>query len=511
MRYALTLCALLLWVISVFGAAATKSNDREQLTKFNHFYSLLTNLYLEDVDSEQLVESAIRATLKELDPHSVYYNSEEMTSIQEGIEGEFSGIGIEFRVLEDTIRVVNTIAGGPAERVGVMANDRIVKIDTLVAIGLTQGEVPKLLRGKAGSRVGVDVVRSGEPMSLHFSITRDKIPIHTIDAAYRLNPATGYIKVNRFGETTMTEFLEAYKSLGHVDNLVVDLRGNGGGLLSEAVEMAGFFLPKGSTVVTTKGRGVDTQILRSSKSGLFLTGDVVIIIDSASASASEIVAGALQDWDRGVIVGQRSFGKGLVQRQFPLMDGSAVRITVAQYYTPSGRAIQRPYIKGEKEAYYSNRDIDTTHSTRYRTLRLQREVYSQGGITPDVEILGDTTSLSEGYTQLIRRGIVNNYAISYLDKERQPLLVLYPSFEEFDESFAVTEDMILQILEQAKTSGVDIESIDVATLKLECELYIKALLAQRLYSTSAFYKIINSGDSLTFSSIEALLLDMPFR
>jgi len=290
--------------------------------------------------------------LEELDPHSAYIGAEEMKGVQESFDGEFSGIGVEFNVLRDTEIVVNTIAGGPAERVGVRANDRIVRIDTLDAVGMSRTDVPKHLRGKTGTKVGIDVVRHGTPGQLHFVIVRDKIPLNTVDASYLAGEGIGYIKVNRFGRTTMDEFTEAYRKLGRPEGLILDLRGNGGGLLEQAIGMAGFFLPRGAVIVSTEGRAVPASSFRAQTNGEDLKGRLVVLIDESSASASEIVAGAVQDWDRGVVVGRPSFGKGLVQRQIGLSDGSAVRITVARYHTPSGRVIQRPYEKGKRREYY---------------------------------------------------------------------------------------------------------------------------------------------------------------
>lgn len=508
--------AFLFCAITIFAVRGGTDEDREQLRKFNQFYSLLSAYYIDDLDSEPLVESAIRSVLKELDPHSAYFNADEMKAITENFEGEFSGIGIEFSVIDDTLRVVNTIVGAPAEKVGVMANDRIIRIDTLNAVGITQSEVPKRLRGERGSRVDIDVLRGGERDTLHFSILRDNIPINTIDAHYKLNPTTGYIRVNRFGDNTMTEFYEAFESFGKVENIVLDLRGNGGGLLSQAVEMANFFLPRGVVIVSTEG--VESKVIKSPQSGRFQNGKVIVMIDGSSASASEIVAGALQDWDRGVIVGQTSFGKGLVQRQFPLSDGSAVRITISKYLTPSGRAIQRPYTKGQRDEYYAHPDTRAEHadSLQFKTLRLGREVYGGGGITPDIEILGDTTSLSPLYAQLIRRGVVNNYTINYLDKNREELKRQYPTFESFRENFQVNPQMIESMVDSAREQGVDLndelnqdelnqDTLSIDSLFEESNIYIKALIVQRLFSTSSFYEIINRNDSLRFSKIDNLI------
>ena len=356
---------VILATLFVLPLAAQNEDDARQFQKLAQVFRYLSGLYVDEVEMKPVVEGAITGMLEELDPHSAYIGAEEMKGVQESFDGEFSGIGVEFNVLRDTVIVVNTIAGGPAERVGVRANDRIVRIDTLDAVGMSRTDVPKHLRGKTGTKVGIDVVRHGTPGRLHFVIVRDKIPLNTVDASYLAGEGIGYIKVNRFGRTTMDEFTEAYRKLGRPEGLILDLRGNGGGLLEQAIGMAGFFLPRGAVIVSTEGRAVPAASFRAQTNGEDLKGRLVVLIDESSASASEIVAGAVQDWDRGVVVGRPSFGKGLVQRQIGLSDGSAVRITVARYHTPSGRVIQRPYEKGKRREYYLDhlRRYDAPHRT----------------------------------------------------------------------------------------------------------------------------------------------------
>ena len=510
------LCAGLLMVALLRPAAlpAQNSDAAPQLQKLVEVYRFLARYYVDEVEMAPLVEQAIKGMLDELDPHSAYLDAEQMESVAASFDGEFSGIGVEFNILRDTIIVVNTIAGGPAERVGVRPNDRIVRIDTLDAVGMRQVDVPKHLRGRTGTRVAVDVVRRGVGERLHFVMVRDRIPLNTVDAAYMAAEGIGYVKVNRFGHTTMSEFREAYERLGRPAKLILDLRGNGGGLLEQAIGMAEFFLPRGAQIVSTEGRGVPPRTFRAQSDGEDLDGPLVVLIDEVSASASEIVTGAVQDWDRGVVVGRPSFGKGLVQRQVSLGDGSAVRITVARYHTPSGRVIQRPYEKGKREEYYLDhlrryddavRDSLDAAAPAFRTLRSGRTVRGGGGIRPDILIDVDTTEYSQYQAQLIRRGVVNEYVGVLMDSRRDSLQRLYPTFERFDEAFEIDDATLRGLTELGAERGVAPDEAGFAVSAELLRVQLKALVAQRLFGTEGYYRVVNRLRSEAFREAVSLL------
>ncbi len=472
------------------------------LQKLIQVYGYIERNYVDTVDMAPLADRAIEAMLEELDPHSAYVDSVEMASVEASFDGGFGGVGVEFNILRDTIIVVNTVAGGPAEQVGILPNDRIVRIDSMPAVGMTRGEVPKYLRGEKGTKVSVGVVRHGVAEPLTFTMTRGQIPLNTVDAAYMTLEGHGYIRINRFGHTTMSEFRDAWRGLGRPKSLVLDLRGNSGGLLGEAVQLAGFFLEKGSVVVSTEGRNSHPQKIYTRSDGEMLRGGVVVLVDEYSASASEIVAGALQDWDRGVVIGERTFGKGLVQRQIKLDDGSAVRVTTARYHIPSGRVIQRPYERGKRSEYYMEHlrptGQDSLRGEAYKTLRTGRTVYGGGGITPDISVEPDTAGYSNYYGELVRRGVIGEFVIEALDRHRAEWQELYPTFEAFDAGFAVNEDLLAELTALGERRGVKRDAAELEHSRGWIELQLKALIAQRMFDTTAYYRIVNAARDEAF-------------
>ena len=480
----LLLLALPFWAAaqSPKGGNASQSAEYQKL-KFEQFFDYLNARYVDTLNNETLVEEAITGILSALDPHSSYSSAEEMKSITESFDGSFSGIGVEFDVINDTIIVVNTVAGGPAESVGILPNDRIVSVDGKSSVGVSRADVPKLLRGPKRSRVQLGIERRGEPDDLIFNVTRDDIPIHTIDAAYMAAPGIGYIRVNRFAGTTMQEFRRSFDGLGPLSALILDLRGNGGGLLDQAIEMSEFFLPAGSVIVSTEGRNVRNISYKSRRAGTFTEGRLVVLIDSSSASGSEIVAGAVQDWDRGVIIGQPSFGKGLVQQQIPLIDGSAVRITVARYHTPSGRVIQRPFENGDIEGYYLDHIRRTLDSSYADSLNMDAPVYS---------------TLRNGRKVLGAGGI-------YPEKERGRLTAQYPTFERFAEQFEVTPSMLEALADLGRTRNILPTPEEEAATLPDIRMHLKALIARKLWDSNEYFRITNSADDREFAKAVEIL------
>jgi carboxyl-terminal processing protease len=496
--------SLVLLTISIYAQRLSTEGSQ----KINTMFSIIDNAYVDDVDSKKIVDAALIALLKELDPHSIYIPKEELDKMNEPLVGNFDGVGIQFNLHKDTIVVVSPISGGPSEKVGVRAGDKIIVINdkTVAGVKFTNQDVMDNLRGPKGSKVTIEVKRSGLKDLLKFEITRDKIPLYSVDASYMVNENIGYIKINRFAATTMQEFkigLDSLKKQG-MQNLILDLRNNSGGYLNTAIELADEFLGPDKLIVYTEGNKMPRQNNIATKRGEFEKGKLVVLIDEGSASASEIVSGAIQDHDRGLIIGRRSFGKGLVQKPFNLPDGSAVRLTISRYYTPSGRCIQRPYENG-KDDYYKERErryesgeyfnsdsIKVSDTAKYYTTN-KRVVYGGGGIIPDIFIPVDTSENSQFYIDLFRKGIFNSYTISYFDTKRNDLAKTYTTSKLFNKNFTVYDDLMKDFLKFAQAEGVEKKEEDIVDMK-PIENLLKAYFARALFGTSAYFEVINQRD-----------------
>ena len=507
---------VILATLSVLPLAAQNEDDARQFQKLAQVFRYLSGLYVDEVEMKPVVEGAITGMLEELDPHSAYIGAEEMKGVQESFDGEFSGIGVEFNVLRDTVIVVNTIAGGPAERVGVRANDRIVRIDTLDAVGMSRTDVPKHLRGKTGTKVGIDVVRHGTPGRLHFVIVRDKIPLNTVDASYLAGEGIGYIKVNRFGRTTMDEFTEAYRKLGRPEGLILDLRGNSGGFLDQAIAVANEFLHEGQLIVYTEDRRHEQLREYADGKGSAQDMEVVVLIDEGSASSSEILAGALQDNDRGTIIGRRSFGKGLVQRQIPYSDGSALRLTTARYYTPTGRSIQKPYTIGDDADYeedlwnrYRNNEFFSADSIHFadslkRVTPGGKVVYGGGGIMPDVFIPADTTDVTKYFVEVAGRNILYRYTIEYADRHREALNAV-KTIDELQTLLDSDKTLVDDFVRYAARKGVAPRYGDIARSRRLIEAQLRAYIGRNTaLEDNGFYANIYPVDNVVVRAIGIL-------
>ncbi|MCE5332072.1 MAG: S41 family peptidase [Bacteroidales bacterium] len=491
-----------------------------QQKKLSNAISAITNLYVDTINDKKMVETAIESMLKELDPHSSYIPKSEVDRVNEPLEGSFEGVGIQFQLLEDTLLVVQTIAGCPAEKVGVLPGDRIIYIgDELIAgVKMQNSDITARLRGPKGTEVTVKILRRGKPELFVFKIIRDKIPIYSVDAAYMIGKETGYIKINNFGSTTVEEFQKAFTKLqkSGMKHLVLSLQGNGGGYLTAAYQLADEFLGRDKLIVYTQGLNQPKSIMEATAKGRFESGKLIVLVDEYSASASEIVSGALQDWDRAIIVGRRTFGKGLVQRQLPLVDGSMLRLTTARYYTPTGRCIQKPYKDGvdkyEKDIInrYNHGELlhaDSIHfpdSLRYQTLQLKRTVYGGGGIMPDIFVPFDTTRYTNYHRQIVGRGVLSKVTAQFIDKNRIDLKKKYPSFEKFKKNYMVDDELFGQIKLDAEKEKIPFDSVQFDISKPLIRLQIKALIARDLWEMNEYYQIMDAENESLQKAVEIL-------
>lgn len=484
--------------------------------KFNEVLSLIKSTYVDTVNQAQLEEEAISSLLKNLDPHSVYIPAADLQSVSEPLDGEFQGIGVEFNLFKDTILVVNVIPGGPSAEVGILPGDRIINVNGKIMTGdsINNEMVIKNLKGKKGTKAEVLVVRRGEKKPLKFSITRGVIPIYSVDAGYMLDNITGYIKISRFAATTHEEFVDKFNALKKkgLENLVLDLRGNPGGYLQAAKDISDEFLNSDKIIVYTEGRTQDKKVYKAGKKGLFENGKLIVLIDEGSASASEIVSGAVQDWDRGLIVGRRSFGKGLVQESFQLSDNSALRLTVSRYYTPTGRCIQKPYDKGydayqmdimeryDHSEFYVEDSVKVEDSLVYLTPR-GRKVYGGGGIKPDVFVAADSSLRNPIIEAVFRSGLLIRFCYSYVDNNRKELKK-YNDINPFIK--AKHKNIFDELYTYLISNDIKISEAQFQDIIPEIRTYLLALLARQIFDQEAYFKVINTEDKVIIKSLELI-------
>ena len=481
---------------------------------------LIENFYVDSTDMPKLTEEAIIAMLKELDPHSAYISAKDVQKTNEPLVGSFEGIGVTFQLLRDTILVVSPVSGGPSEKVGIMAGDKIIKIDGEDAFGkkVNNDFVTSHLRGEKGTKVVLSIKRGDEPELIDFEIVRDKIPLNSIDATFMITDEIGYIKLDRFAQKSAEEFAESLSELKvqGLKSLILDLRGNSGGYLQTAIGLGNEFLGNGKTVVFTEGLKSPKQFFNTDKDGGFRDGKLVVLIDEGSASASEIVSGAIQDWDRGVLIGRRSFGKGLVQRPFTLPDGAMIRLTTARYHTPTGRCIQRSYEGGVEEyhkemqkrlehgEYFHADSIQFPDSLRFATLVSGRAVYGGGGIMPDIFVPADTTFSTKLYTNLVRKGVFNSYTIDYVLANRERIHQQYHEFPDFNESFEVDEIMLSDFRKTAEIKGVEWSDEQYQRSSPWILKQIKALIARNVWNIGKYYQVVLQDDKAIEKAVEVL-------
>lgn len=491
-----------------------------EVSKIGQTLYNIDKYYLDTINFPNMTEEIVKMIIEKLDPHSAYISAKDVAAMNEPLVGNFNGIGVEFALINDTLTIQATVPGGPSEKVGIKAGDKIIAVDgeTISGTNLTIERVHGYLRGPKGSKVAVSILRKGEGELLDFVITRDKIPLNSVDASYELEPGYIYVKLSRFAATSYQEIMKAILAIdGARKGIVLDLRGNGGGYLVAALQIANEFLGKGELILYTEGRKVQRMSEYANGRGLLQNTPVVVLIDENSASASEIVSGALQDWDRGIIIGRRSFGKGLVQQQFNLLDGSQLRLTIARYHTPSGRVIQSPYEQGKAEDYYkafyeryakgetfSRDSIQLPDSLKYRTLRLGRTVYGGGGIMPDIFIPADTSHYTPFYGEIVRKGLITDFINSYVDNNRPQLARKYKSAEDFEKSFVVTDKFFNEFLAYCKEKGVEPKENEIEISGPELKKYLKGFVLRNLFDFNSYLRYLNRDDREILKALEVL-------
>ncbi len=513
---------LSLGTLSANAQIRINNGDDSPLRKLNIAEISINNLYVDDVDENKLVEDAIRGMLSKLDPHSSYMTPKEVKDANEPLSGNFEGIGVQFNMIEDTLLVIQPVTNGPSEKVGIIAGDRIVSVNdsAIAGVKMSKEEIMKRLRGPKGTKVKLGVIRQGIKDRLTFTVVRDKIPVKSVDAVYMIRPQIGYIRIGNFGATTHQEFMEGLKTLRDqgMQHLILDLQENGGGYLKAAVDIANEFLQRGDLIVYTEGRKVPRTEYKADGGGVMRDGKVVVLVDSYTASAAEIVTGAIQDQDRGIVVGRRTFGKGLVQRPLDMPDGSMIRLTIAHYYTPSGRCIQKPYKKGENRDYAMdviNRlksgeltNADSIHfadSLKYETLRQHRTVYGGGGIMPDEYIPLDTTLYTNYHRELSAKSIVLQQNLRYVDSHRKKLKKEWTSFADYKQRYEVPQTLIDAILKEGDKQKI--KPKDDAELQKTLpylRLQLKALIARDIWDMSEYFSVYNEENEMVKRALQVI-------
>ena len=520
-KYVFTVIVSLLSV-SAFAQFRVNHNDESPLRKLQFAEVAISNLYVDKVDEERLVENAIRGMLDKLDPHSSYLTPKEVEQSNEPLNGNFEGIGVQFNMIEDTLLVIQPVTNGPSEKVGIIAGDRIVFVnDTAIAgVKMSKEEIMKRLRGPKGTKVRLGIVRQGIKDLLKFTVVRDKIPVKSVDATYMIRPGIGYIRIGSFGATTHDEFVESLSRLQQqgMVHLILDLQENGGGYLKAAVDIANEFLEKGDLIVYTEGRKVPRTEYKADGKGVFLNGKIVVLVDGYTASAAEIVTGAVQDQDRGLVVGRRTFGKGLVQRPIDLPDGSMIRLTIAHYYTPSGRCIQKPYKKGDNRDYAMdmlNRlksgelmNADSIHfsdSLKYETLRQHRTVYGGGGIMPDEFVPLDTTIYTKFHRELAAKSIIIQQNLRYVDNHRKELQNRWTSFADFKQNYEVPKSLLDTIISEGEKQNIKPhDETELQKTLPYLRIQLKALIARDLWDMSEYFSVFNEQNEMVKKALEML-------
>jgi len=476
--------------------------------KLNNVLRYINTKYVDTLNSKAITEAAINGILKELDPHSSYIPPSDLKAVNESLNGEFSGIGIEFYIVKDTIMVVSPISGGPSESLGILSGDKIVKIEgeNVGGIHISNNDVINKLRGKKGTIVNISILRSGESSLIDYEITRDNIPLLSIDVAYKITDDIGYIKINRFAKNTYREFMKHLDELvqANIKSLIVDLRNNPGGFLTAATNIADEFIAGHKIIVYTEGNAIPRREYISKKDGMFEKGALVILIDEGSASASEILAGALQDWDRATIIGKRSFGKGLVQEQYEMPDRSALRLTIARYYTPTGRCIQRPYNKGTDNIGYYLKKYDSTNtdSIQYKT-PAGKILYGGGGITPDITVERDTIGITNYLKHLYYKGIIPQFVYDYYAKNKSTFSH-YKSVQTFNSQFNISNNVLNRFVQFADSKGVKNNPRELAISKSIIKTQLKAYIAKQIFKEKGFYPIMQQLDNTLIEAVKYL-------